>query len=62
MSLSVKNLPSLMCTGCKHYEFKKGHGYPHHCSGSGSWTNGSKLGQHPDKDGTANSCGEFEPR
>lgn len=60
MSSSSKNLPSLMCTGCKYYEFRKNYRYHHYCSDYHSLT--IKLGQDPDKDGTANSCDEFEPR
>jgi len=60
---SSKNLPSMMCIGCKFYTFKPNtHPHQHYCSDSGSFTNSTKVGGDPDKKGTANSCKSFKSR
>lgn len=56
------NLPSLMCPGCKFYSFQPGDSSPHRCSDNGSFTNGSKCGQDPNRDGTSMKCNYFKSR
>lgn len=60
--ISAKNMPSLMCPGCSYYEFHKEQSTPHHCNDNNSFTNGTKCGQDPNRDGTAQVCKKFKPR
>ena len=47
-----KNLPTSMCPTCAYYEYHKASSVPHHCTNAGSFTNSSKVGHNPDKEGT----------
>ena len=58
----AKNLPSVMCPGCKFYSFHEGHSSPHQCFDDGSFSNGSKCGQDPNRYGTSMKCNSFKPR
>lgn len=60
--LYSKNLPSVMCPGCKFYEFNKVMGKPHKCADAGSFTNSTKIGHDPDVKGTGGTCKKFKPR
>ena len=55
-----KNIPTLMCPGCKNYEFKKGSGTPHRCLDAGGFTNPNKVGHDPDVKGPGQSCKKFK--
>ena len=57
-----KNLPSTMCPSCAYYEFKNHSNPPHYCANMSSFSNGSKCGQDPDKEGTSSTCKTFKPR
>lgn len=56
-----KNLPTSMCPTCAYYEFHKHLSTPHQCKNAGSFTNNSKVGHDPDKEGTGSSCKIYKP-
>lgn len=56
-----KNLPTSMCPTCAYYEYHKASSVPHHCTNAGSFTNSSKVGHNPDKEGTGSSCKIYKP-
>ena len=58
----ARNLPSIMCPGCKFYSFHEGDSSPHRCSDDGAFYNGSKCGQDPNRDGTSMKCNYFKSR
>lgn len=56
-----KNLPTSMCPTCAYYEFHKHLSTPHQCKNAGSFTNNSKVGHDPDKEGTGSRCKIYKP-
>ena len=59
----ARNLPCQLCPTCANYEYFPHSSVAHHCKDAGSFTNSSKCGQDPNKDGTSsNNCKKYKPK
>lgn len=59
---TAKNLPSTMCPSCAYYQFNKNSSSPHYCQNVSTFSNSSKCGKDPDKEGTSSTCKTYKPR
>ena len=57
----ARNLPCVQCPSCSKYEYEEHSSYPHRCKDSTIFNDRSKIGQHPDKEGTGTNCKKYKP-